>query len=143
MGKILPLPKHEELPEVVLFHRTSPGDPRLLLQVPTGAEEAETYVVRLDRIEHKQWFDRLLNSRALTDRLAYEMHVAYYPTRNGTVMTLEDPDEIPWVCQVLAAARMQHNSQLGGYFNQRNARKRALPAPALKRALSARGGAQW
>jgi len=143
MGKNLPLPKSADLPEVVVFHRSDPSDQRLMLQVPTGTEESETYLVRLDKSEHRQWVGRLTNSQALMDRLSFEMHVAYYPHRNGTVMTLEDPYEIPWLAKVLAHARAQQSSPMAGYFSKRQMRQRTLPVPALKRALGARGGAQW
>lgn len=141
MGKIIPLPKLADLPEVVLFHCTHPADPRLTLQVPTGTEDAETYVVRMNDSDHKQWIERLPNSLALRDRLSIEKHVAYYPHRNGTVMTLEDPYEIPWVAKAFAVARAQRSSPLEGFFNRRRMRNRTLPAPTLKRAL--RGGASW
>jgi len=95
--------------------------------------------VRLDNIDHKQWVERLPNHQWLTDMLSYEMHVSYYPHRNGTVMRLEDPYEIPWVAQAFAQARVQQSNPLEGFFAKRKMRNRLLPVAPLKRAL--RGGA--
>ena len=139
MAKSIPLPKLEDLPEVVLFHRSHPSDQRILLHVPTGAESAETYPVRLNVTEHKQWFDRLPNSQTLKDRLSYEMHVCYYPHRNGTVMNLADPDELPWVRVAFAGAHVgRGRNSFDTYFRSRGHRHSKLPQSSFRSAL--RGG---
>jgi len=136
MAKSIPLPKLAELPEVVLFHRSHPSDQQLLLHVPIGGDVAETYPVRLDRTEHKQWMDRLPNSQALRDRLTYEMHVAYYPHKNGTVMNLVDPDELPWIRKVFATARMSTGeSRSDRYFRSRGQRHSRLPQSRFRTSL--------
>ena len=139
MAKSIPLPKLTDLPEVVVFHRNHPAEQRLLLHVPTSISTGETYPVRLDVSEHKQWLNRLPNNKVLLDKLMYEMHVAYYPHKAGTVMPLTDPDEIPWVRQVFAAASVgQGKSTLDKHFAMRTTRHKQLPAPALHTALGGR-----
>jgi hypothetical protein len=134
MGKFIPLPKLVDLPEVVLFHHEHPSDRRLLLQVPTGPDDGETYIVRLDETEHRLWFERLPNYKALRDRLSYEMHVAFYP-QSGTVMTLEDPDEVHWVQQAFAAAHQTTQNPISGMFARRSLRRNRIPRPQLRTAL--------
>jgi len=105
------------------------------MQVPTGPDDGETYIVRLDETEHRLWLERLPNSQALRDRLSYEMHVAYYPQHGGTVMTLEDPDEIPWVRVAFAAAHQAVDSPMAKLFARRSMRRNRLPRPQLRDAL--------
>ena len=160
MSKLIPLPRVEELPEVVLFHRQHPSDQRLLLHVPTGPDGGETYIILLDqeapppghydpRTDHKGWVKRLPNSQALLDRLSYDMHVSYYPHKGGTVMSLEDPDEIPWVQQALSLAHQSgggtNNSPLEKRLRERNIRaRRPAVASPLRAALGRRpGGSAW
>ena len=155
MAKFIPLPNVVDLPDVVLFHKTHPRDQRLLLQVPTGPDTAETYVIRLDqpsapageydpRQDHKGWMRRLPNSQGLTDMLALEAHVAYYPQRGGVVMPLEDPDTIPWMTKVVALARREGHSPFQRYFARRAVKARTLPQPYLRTALRNKpGGAEW
>ena len=140
MAKSIPLPKLDDLPQVVVFHRNHPAEQRLLLQVPTGAEEAETYIVRLDQTEHRLWLERLPNYKKLRDRLAYEMHVAFYPQHGGAVMTLEDPNELSWTQVAFASAHGNHTHPLARRFAQRGMRRRMLPRPRLRSALQSGGG---
>lgn len=158
MAKLIPLPRYEELPEVCLFHRSRPDSQRMLLQVPTGPETAETYVLDLSqrtpsaaeydpRTDHKGWVERLPNSRALMDKLSYERHVAYYPKRGGIVMELDDPDNISWVqfAMMLARRFMTDSSSIEGFFARRQLQSRMpLRASALRQSLQLRpGGATW
>lgn len=139
MAKSIPLPKLEDLPEVVVFHRSHPSDRQLLLHVPTSQSTGETYPVRLDIIEHKQWVDRLPNSQALRDRMTYDMHIAYYPHKCGTIMSLEDPDEIPWIRQAFGMARVaRRESRVDSYFNSRNFKRKMMPMSNIRQSL--RGG---
>ena len=154
MAKFIPLPNYADLPEVVLFHRSHPSDQRLMLQVPTGPESAETYIIRLDqpsaepgkydpRNDHKGWIKRLPNSQALMDKLACDMHVAYYYSHSGTVMTLEDPDQIPWMTQVIAMAH--HTAGEGPYekMHQKRALRSKHPmVSAFRNSVSASAGRQ-
>lgn len=156
MAKLIPLPRIEELPEVVLFHRNHPSDQRLMLQVPTGPETAETYIIRLDqrkpeagkydpRLDHKGWIKRLPNSQALTDLLMYEMHVAYYPHKGGTVMKLDDPDTIPYMTQVVALARRSRTTPFDKLLKRRTQRTRLVaPMSSFRQSLMRRpGGMTW
>ena len=160
MAKLIPLPRVEDLPDVVVFHRDHPSAQRFMLQVPTGPDGAETYLIRLDqpkqipgsydpRTDHKGWMDRLPNSQALMDRLSYEMHVAYYPNHGGTVLTLENPDEIPWVREAFAGAYMAANGGPCGALARRqpppSIRARTMPLPMLRTALGGRvpRGMSW
>jgi hypothetical protein len=158
MAKPIPLPRYEELPEVVLFHRSHPASPRLLLQVPTGPDTSETYLIDMaqppapvgeydPRTDHKGWVERLPGGRALMDKLACDMHVAYYHSRNGTSMVLEDPDQIPWVRQIMAMARIG-SPDVGGvdaYFNRRSRQVAMMQPSPLRRSLATPrfGGASW
>jgi len=155
MAKLIPLPRYDELPEVVVFHRTHPTEQRITLQVPIGPESSETYVIRMDqqsapsgeydpRTDHNGWLKRLNNYQGLMDALALEAHVAYYPHRNGTVMPLEDPDTIPWMRKVVALARREGHSPFDKYFRKRSKRGRLMSVPPLRSALQKRpGGAPW
>ena len=161
MAKLIPLPRYEELPEVILFHRSHPSDPRLLLQVPTGPDSAETFVLNLEqrpmpvgeydpRTDHKGWVKRLPNSQALLDKLAIEPHVAYYHSRGGSSMVLDNPDEIPWVRKVMTLARLQtaQGSMMEGLLTRRAKRTLSrLPSP-LRQSIDGRnnlgyGGVAW
>lgn len=141
---------------MVLFHRNHPAASRVLLQVPTGPETAETFVIDLNqlsqrsgeydpRTDHKGWMKRLPNSQALMDKLACDPHVAYYIRRNGTSMVLENPDEIPWVRQVMAMARMEApDSAVEARFRQREVRTQSRAPSLLRRLLGLRpGGVSW
>lgn len=133
---------------MVLFHRSHPSDARILLQVPTGQETAETYVIDMDqrpapvgeydpRTDHKGWVERLPRSRELLDKLSCDPHVAYYPSNGGASMVLDNPDEIPWVAKVMAFARMQGNGQtMDSYFARRRAGSRQMPMLPVRAAVS-------
>jgi hypothetical protein len=76
--------------------------------------------------------------------LSVEKHVAYYPHRSGTVMTLEDPYELPWTAQAFAMAHQAQNRPFADFFTRRRLRHRMIPKPALKQALmQPRQGASW
>jgi len=123
-----------------------------LVQVPTSQDDAETYVIRLDqpkhepgtydpRTDHKGWMKRLPNSQALMDRLSYEPHVSYYPNHGGSVLTLENPDEIPWVREAFAMAHQASNAgAFAGTVSRPppSIRARTMPLPALRTALGGR-----
>lgn len=80
MAARVPLPKHAELPETILFHRDAPADPVLLLQIPNADRtDAETHIINLERAEDGDWLERLPRSRELRDLLTMEQHVSYCP----------------------------------------------------------------
>lgn len=153
MAKQIPLPKIVDLPQVVVFHRNHPVEQQLLLHIPTGPETGETYIIRLDQPkpptgeydplrDHKGWVKRLPNSQALMDLLAYEMHVAYYPHKGGTVIALDDPDEVSWLRVAFALAREGRGSNsFDHYFTKRRVQLRGpMMPPRLRRALGRRPG---
>lgn len=152
MAKQIPLPRYEELPEVVLFHRDDPRDTRLLLHVPTGPDSGETHIIDLaqpsapigeydPRTDHKGWVRRLPNSRGLMDKLAIEPHVAYYYSRGGTVMVLDNPDLIPWLRIALAMARREAApNSMQSMFERRQIRARQHGPSPFRRALDPRYG---
>ena len=158
MSTLIPLPHVDQLPDVIVFHRDHPSAQRLMIQLPTGQDEAETYVIRLDqpkpepgaydpRTDHKGWMQRLPNSQALMDLLSYEMHVAYYPNHGGAVMMLEDPDEVSWVRQAFEMAHMAGGGGLHSLTTRAPAplRARTMPLPPLRTALGGRvpRGRSW
>jgi len=124
----LPLPEPEGLPAEVLFHREHPADPVLLLQVPNpGATDAETYVVRLDKPEHRTWMDGLKRARWLKDLLQMEMHVLYEPG-TGYMEALRDLETPPPFADDLGDARRQaaQNDQFARHFMHRRHRRPAI-----------------
>jgi len=124
----LPLPEPTGLPKVVLFHREHPSEPRLVLQVPDpGAENSETYVVRLDLPAHKAWMDGLERSRELLDLLKMEMHVAYEPA-TGWAQPLQDLDAPPPFMQDIQDARRKAGAsqRFEHYFSMRRTRVPAM-----------------
>ena len=143
---------------MVLFHRAHPASPRLLLQVPTGPEAAETYIIDLNqrpppvgeydpRTDHKGWVERLPGSKALMDKLTCDMHVAYYCSRNGTSMVLQDPDEIPYVRMAVESMRMMAPDQsMDAYFARRPHLVDQRQPSRLRQSLARPrfgGGATW
>jgi len=90
MASQLLLPDPVGLPPTVMFHREHPSEPIVVLQVPVpGATDAETYMVRLDRAEHRTWLEGLKESRRLKDLLQMEQHILYEP---GTGYSVGVPD---------------------------------------------------
>ncbi len=130
MAVQLKLPDPAGLPHVVLFHREHPADPILILQVPDpGAEESETYLIRLDRPAHRTWMLGLGNGGRLLDMLQMEMHVAYSPG-DGGMRPLRDLDEPPPLAQTFDEARkMATHSAMRERFMRRPS---TLP-PAMSR----------
>jgi hypothetical protein len=118
------------------------------MQVPTGADSSETYVIDVaqkpapvgmydPRTDHKGWLERLPRSRELQDKLACDPHVAYYYSRGGQSFTLENPDEIPWVAQAVAFARMTAGNQtFDRHFTQRRMVAKQSPVLPMRVALS-------
>lgn len=146
----IPLPSLAELPKVVVFHRTHPTSPRILMRVPTGPDRAESYVLRLDQVsqppgtynpalDHHGWLKRLPNSKDLLHKLTYEMNVAYYPHDGGCIYPLTDPDEVPWVRQIMIHARQENtNGPLGRMVegNKRRRTAKTMAKPSLHTAIS-------
>ena len=125
MGKRLPLPVISTLPEVVLFHRDHPTDPRVTLQIPNRFKtDGESYIVRLDQADDKHWMDCLPNSAQLLYTLTMEQHVAYYPA-TGHQQIIPDLDAPTPVEAAVAEAR-QLNSR-SPVDDRMEARKRLPP----------------
>jgi len=112
MATLIPLPAYSALPKVVVFHREHPSEPLIVMQVPTGdSEEFETYRVRLDRKENKEWMRHLPNARNLAYQLTCEMHLVYFPHNEGTVLPLDDADELPLLRAAIAKMASAPNPQ--------------------------------
>lgn len=81
------------------------------------------------------------------DKLACEMHVAYYHSRNGTSMVLDDPDQIPWVRQVMMMARhgATDGRSVDAYFNRRRHQSKVAQPSVLRQSLARPrfGGGSW
>jgi len=126
----LRLPEPDGLPPVVVFHREHPSEPLLVLQVPDpGAEDSETYMIRLDRSAHRTWMERLPAGKRLLYILQMEMHVAYEPA-TGAVHPLQDLDEVPRFAREFAEARYtaSHQAEKGAMWR----RTHTMP-PAMSR----------
>jgi len=137
----LPLPKHADLPDLVVFHRDHPSDPVLTMQVPVNEARSsfETYLIRLDQEAHKGWFERLPGATELRDRLTYEMHVAYSP-QTGHLQEMEDVDAVSYPQQAVAYARAMARPDLVGQgLEQRQAVERVAP-PTISRLRDLLGG---
>lgn len=128
MATAIPLPKYAALPNLVIFHREHPGEPILLMQVPTNEarSEFETYYVKLEVAEHKGWFDRLPNAKGLLDKLGYVMHVAFCP-QTGYMQEMPDLDAPNDMAMAVGFAR-----QMAGADPQQGAveRRRRIEAVA-------------
>lgn len=140
MAKIIPLPAFSALPKVVIFHREHPAEPLIVMQVPTGdSEEFETYRIRLDRAEHKEWMRHLPNARNLSYKLTCEAHLVYFPHDEGTVLPLDDAEDLPVLREAIAKMRSAPNPQrTDNWFSRR---RRTVPGISrLRLSLSGRSG---
>ena len=136
MAVQLVLPDPIALPEAVLFHREHPADPVLVLQVPgPGADDAETYVVRLDREEHRAWVNGLKESQRLQDLLRMEMHVLYEPA-TGYMKALPDLDKPTPFKQTFDTARAEahRGEQMRTFLERRD--RRVYPQSRFRTQLS-------
>lgn len=107
----------------------------LVLQVPNpGADDSETYVVRLDRPEHRTWMEKLPESRRLLDLLTMEMHVVYSPA-DGGMTGVPDIDRPGPFKQTFDTARGQAEQGVAWerYFAQRG--RRSYPQSRMRRQL--------
>jgi hypothetical protein len=139
MGTVIPLPAYSALPKVVIFHREHPSEPLIVMQVPTGDSEAfETYRIRLDRAEHKEWMRHLPNARNLSYQLTCESHLVYFPHDSGTVLPLDDAEDLPVLRAVIAKMRNAQNPQTtDAWFTKR---RRMVPGISkLRRNLAGAG----
>lgn len=140
MATLVPLPAYSALPKVVIFHRAHPSEPLIVMQVPTGdSEEFETYRVRLDRPEHKRWMGHLPNARNLSYQLTCESHLVYFPHNEGTVLPLDDAEDLPLLREAIAKMRGAPNPQrTDAWFTKR---RRVVPGVSkLRLALAGRRG---
>jgi hypothetical protein len=139
MATLVPLPHVDELPKVVIFHREHPSEPMLIMQVPTSdTEEFETFRLRLDNADHKQWLAKLPGARDLSYKLTFEQHLAYFPHDDGTTMRLENPDEPSYLQKVIAQMRtMPSKAKTDAEFLRRRQRKPGVSR--LRQALSRKG----
>jgi len=139
MATIVPLPAYASLPKVVIFHREHPSEPLIVMQVPKGGgEEFETYRIRLDRKEHKEWIRHLPNARNLTYQLTCESHLVYFPHDSGTVLPLDEAEELPALRAAIAQMRGRGDPQRTDRMFDR--RRRAVPGISkLRLALGGRG----
>jgi hypothetical protein len=131
MANLVPLPAVADLPKVVIFHRTDPREPMLVMQVPKagGSEEFETYRLRLDKADHKRWMSRLPNARDLAYKLTFEPHLAYFPQDGGTAVRLEDVGAPSYIQNAIAQMRNKPDpSKLDAQF-----RRRRREAPGISR----------
>jgi len=126
MATVVPLPACAALPKVVIFHREHPAEPLIVMQVPTGdTEEFETYRIRLDMPEHREWMKHLPNARNLSYQLTCESHLVYFPHNEGTVLPLDDADDLPILREAIAQMRGAPNPQRSDdWFNRR---RRTVP----------------
>lgn len=131
MAQAIPLPKHLDLPDLVIFHREHPSEPVLTMQVPTNEDrtEFETYLVKLEQGEHQAWMERLPHYRALMDKLGYEMHVAFCP-RTGHFHAMADLDELNYTQLAIGCARQAAQANpLTSAVEKRRRLERSAPAP--------------
>lgn len=137
MAVQLTLPEPAGLPSRVLFHREHPSEPVLILQVPNpGATDSETYVVRLDREEHRAWINALPGSRWLLDMLQMEMHVLY-ETASGAIQAVPDLD-MPGPFQETfhrARAHADRDARMERFYARRD--RRQYPQSRLRLQLGA------
>ena len=139
MATVVPLPAYTALPKVVIFHREHPAEPLIVMQVPTGdTEEFETYRIRLDMPEHREWMRHLPNARNLSYQLTCESHLVYFPHDSGTVLPLDDADDLPILREAIAQMRSSSNpQQADNWFTKR---RRVVPGVSkLRIALSGAG----
>ncbi|HUX14823.1 MAG TPA: hypothetical protein VMW52_00025 [Phycisphaerae bacterium] len=137
MAILVPLPAYSALPKVVIFHREHPSEPLIVMQVPTGdSEEFETYRVRLDHKEHKEWMRHLPNARNLAYQLTCESHLVYFPHNEGTVLPLDDAEELP----ILRAAMQKMRSAPDPNRTDRMFAKRRRVVPGVSKLRLALAG---
>jgi hypothetical protein len=135
MAQLIPLPKHSDLPSLVVFHREHPADPVFLMQVPTNEDrtEFETYLIKLESPDHVAWFDRLSRARDLRDKLSYEMHVAYCP-QTGHLQEMADFDMPSATQMAVATARFfgARGTTMDEAVERRRRIERVAPAPVSR-----------
>lgn len=111
MAVKLRLPDPLGLPPVVLFHRTRPDEPLVILQVPNpGATDAETYRIKLDVPADRCWMERLPNGKNLLYMLTMESHLIYEPG-SGSVRAVADLDAPAPFVEDIRRAERQHSKQ--------------------------------
>lgn len=92
MAAKVPLPQPDTLPATVVFHRESPVDEMIVLQVPNADRtEAETYVLRTTNVDDMLWIERLKHGKELKTLLTMEQHVAFDPG-TGHMQPIRDLD---------------------------------------------------
>lgn len=134
MAARLPLPKHEKLPETVLFHRDHPSDPIIVLQIPNeDASDSETYILRTDRADDMEWMDKLVRAGDLRDKLTMEMHVAH-DVKSGFLTAIDDIDAPSFMARNLQTARAQASTSFAQKIQQR-VQRRNVPTSMLRRQL--------
>jgi len=139
MATFVPLPPYSALPKVVIFHRQHPSEPLIVMQVPTGDSEAfETYRIRMDRAEHKEWMRKLPNARNLAYQLTCESHLVYFIHDSGTILPLDDAEDLPALREAIAKMRNAPNPQRSDAWFTR--RRHTVPGVSkLRMALVGRG----
>lgn len=137
MAARLPLPKHESLPAMVVFHRDHPRDPVITLQIPNGDRtDSETYILRTDRPDDMEWLDKLVGAQALRDKLTMEQHVAF-DTQSGFMRALADLDTPgPMAAMVRDAQAQARNSSFAAGLRSAVRRGPNIPISPLRQALS-------
>jgi len=141
MAKRLPLPKKDMLPEMVIFHRDYPGEPRVILQVPNDDKtHAETYVLRMDKTEDTSWLGFLPCSKELKNLLSMDQHVAFN-TRTGDCWPIEDFDAPTAVELAIGHARTAQNPRERSFQDLAASKRRnrvSAPVSPLRRWLGGR-----
>jgi len=142
MAKRLPLPMCDKLPEVVLFHRDHPTDPRVVLQVPNDDfTDSETYIIRMDVQDQAVWLEHLPRVRDLRESLSAAQHVKYN-TRTGAIEEMPDIGAPTPMERFVAAGRKQR--QMAERMSAVNRasfmrRRRPMPATPFRRYLEGKG----
>lgn len=144
-GTRIRLPHYDSLPEGVYFHQDTPGDSRLVVQIPNeDRTDSETYVLDLEDTIHKTWLEGLENSRNLVTTLGWAHHVAYCP-RTGYFEEMPDLDEPSEASKQIARARTEASFEQTADQMLARVRRRNVPPPSkLRMALAGRrrGGRQ-
>lgn len=142
MASRVPLPKYASLPEVVLFHREDPRDPRVILQVPNADKtDAQTYIIMLDRGDDLGWIEGLPNAKYLRNELDMEAHIAYCP-QTGHYKAIEDLDAPTPHQEFLEKARREGghggNSIMEQLWTRARLSARKMEPSPLRQALGSR-----
>ena len=140
--KRLELPTKDKLPKMVLFHRTHPSEPRVVLQIPNeDRTDAETYVIRMDRPSDVVWLESLPRARAVKDALMVEQHFAL-DTNTGHIQPIGDLDALSPVEKVIREARTKgaprRSDQDRIAVRRRRSKNHVPPVSAFRRYLGSK-----